>query len=73
MVDEMGLRKMLKLVTCNFLLYEYNLEVTLFTGTDVDNFLFHLYLDKTFFSMKYHKIVEKLSFSAQKHSCKIPY
>lgn len=56
MVDEMGLRKMLKLVTCNFLLYEYNLEVTLFTGTDVENFLFYEHTDKTFFSMKYQKI-----------------
>ncbi|BDW92487.1 hypothetical protein MACH07_13190 [Flagellimonas marinaquae] len=56
MVDEMGLRKMLKLVTCNFLLYEYNLEVTLFTGTDVNNFLFYQYTAKTFFSMKYQKI-----------------
>lgn len=52
----MGLRKMLKLVTCNFLLYEYNLEVTLFTGTDVDNFLFYEHTAKTFFSMKYQKI-----------------
>lgn len=52
----MGLRKMLKLVTCNFLLYEYNLEVALFTGTDVDNFLFYEHTAKTFFSMKYQKI-----------------
>ena len=57
----------------SFMLEKYEFNTFIFIGTDVDNFLFHLYLDKTFFSMKYHKIVEKLSFSAQKHFCKIPY